>query len=758
MTFNVVTTFNNFARGQIDADLNGRFDLPIYTSGAEAFQNFESVFEGNAVFRNGFENLLAFEDCAFIEFKFSQNQNYVLVLYNTKMRFLSYDGSGAFGWVLDGALNILEIDTPWSLAESKTIALEQSYSQNFDGMILCHDDHEPQQLTRLAANDFELRGYSRKKDPFATQYGAGKTITGVTQATTAVISIASHGWSVGDRVLVNSVGGMTEINEWVLYVLEVVSANEIRVDLDTTEFTAYTSGGSAALVTAGDFPKRVMHYKGRLYYGNTPAKPTDVFGSEAGDTKNHLAPTSIEPDSAFQFTIQEFTSEIDWFYPGQNSLIAGASNAVVAINGGSVDAAITAETFEANRTTADAASTVQPFSKDGYIFYAINDGRNLMYFSYDLLSETFKAKDANVLSYYITKSTIKKMRHVKTKDDLIYIIKNDGKLVSCTFNEDEKIIGWHIHPRPGATIQDIAQISNNEGVQQLFALTVIDGEYYIERKSQRVEFSRRVDFYTGNKSADNEAHYRLTMEELKNSVHLDNFSTYSDLRSTTITYDAGAGTVTDAGSGFVSGDVGKHIVYKTATGYESGRFEITAYNSSSSVDVDVLQEPTSNSYSSWYLTFDTLSGLDRFDGVEVAVVVDGGFLDNMTVSSGELDLGVQATHAAVGYAYRGYIQSFTLGFAAQGRNTQMMVKNITRAGIRFYDTVGGKFGADPYLLEEIQDQKDGDLNYLPPPLINGTRYVDFSGDFEVDAKFVLVQDIPGPMAVTAVMVEGSYAA
>ena len=76
---------------------------------------------------------------------------------------------------------------------------------------------------------------------------------------------------------------------------------------------------------------------------------------------------------------------------------------------------------------------------------------------------------------------------------------------------------------------------------------------------------------------------------MKECIHLDQALTLSNLQEQLGTFDSGAGTFTDTDGIFVGGDVGKHIVYKTLTGYESGRFEITAVNSANEVDVDVLQ-------------------------------------------------------------------------------------------------------------------------------------------------------------------------
>lgn len=680
----ITLAYTNWARGQVDKELSGRFDLPIYTNSARRMENFLTNFEGNAYFRTGFIDMIgeAFEDCAMHEFKFNNAQNYILLFTDTELRFLTYDSSGAFGFVQSGGSDLV-VTTPYSLAESK----ELQFTQNGDVMKITHQSYAPRDLTRVAANNFTL-GLS--------------TVTG--------------------------------------------------------------SGFGA-----GNYPKCCMFYKGRLYFANTETSPTKVWGSEAGDFENFT--TGTDDDDPLAFSIADISQPIERLFGGENSLIAFSADAPVAINGGSVGSPITPSTVEATITSSDGSSDVQPFLKDGFVFYIGKNGRNTYYFTYDLLTETFSEQDANFLSYDITKSKITKLRHKKDKYDVIYALRSDGRLCTLNFQKDENIIGWHLQSSQGL-IEDIVSITNNEGDPQLFALMNYDGTYYIERLADFVEFSDRGDFHTGqgNKDADDEAFLRKQSDELLDCVYLDNALVFSNLQSNSITYteftsgspfstafssafgfgnNEADGQIVATSSVFSASDVGKQIVYKTQTGYESGRFEIVSYSNDTTVDVIVLQEPTSNTYTDWYLTFSELSGLSRYNGSEVSVVVDGGFFNTFEVTDGEIDLGDQVCCVVVGYSYEGVIQSFPIGLQIKGENTQATQKVINKVGLRFVDSAGMTFGTDRYNLEPVQQQTQGDLNYLPPPLMNGTNFVSYSDAYGVDKEYFVVQDKPLPCTLVA---------
>jgi hypothetical protein len=73
--------------------------------------------------------------------------------------------------------------------------------------------------------------------------GSSIAISAISKGATAQITATSHGLSVGDFVVITGVSGMTEINGLLGTVISVPTADTIVVDIDTTAFTNYSSGG-----------------------------------------------------------------------------------------------------------------------------------------------------------------------------------------------------------------------------------------------------------------------------------------------------------------------------------------------------------------------------------------------------------------------------------------------------------------------------------------------------------------------------------
>lgn len=90
------------------------------------------------------------------------------------------------------------------------------------------------------------------------EYGVTKTanaspftITAITQAGNARVTVsAPHGQAVGRSVYITGVVGMTEINDRA-YTILAVDTNWVEIDVDSSAFTAYSSGGSAYFGSCG---------------------------------------------------------------------------------------------------------------------------------------------------------------------------------------------------------------------------------------------------------------------------------------------------------------------------------------------------------------------------------------------------------------------------------------------------------------------------------------------------------------------------
>ncbi|MBI1686384.1 ubiquitin-activating E1 FCCH domain-containing protein [Caulobacter hibisci] len=79
---------------------------------------------------------------------------------------------------------------------------------------------------------------------------SGKSISGVTKANPAVVTITGHGYSAGDTLYISGVKGMTQLNGQIVTVASVVDANKIKLNIRTDSgYSTYTSSGTTTKCT-----------------------------------------------------------------------------------------------------------------------------------------------------------------------------------------------------------------------------------------------------------------------------------------------------------------------------------------------------------------------------------------------------------------------------------------------------------------------------------------------------------------------------
>jgi uncharacterized protein (TIGR02217 family) len=76
-------------------------------------------------------------------------------------------------------------------------------------------------------------------------FAANKTasVTGITQAASAVLTVGAHSFAVGESVHIAGVVGMTQINN-LRGQITAVGATDIAVNINSSAFSAYASGGT----------------------------------------------------------------------------------------------------------------------------------------------------------------------------------------------------------------------------------------------------------------------------------------------------------------------------------------------------------------------------------------------------------------------------------------------------------------------------------------------------------------------------------
>jgi hypothetical protein len=351
------------------------------------------------------------------------------------------------------------------------------------------------------------------EDAGLTLVTSSQTITGITNANPGVITSVGHGYATDDEIRIVSVGGMTELNGKFFRVVKINNDTCSLKDLfgtaiNTTSFTAYTSGGSATKVfeltspylssdlfkfqfdqegnvayfvhrsyapykltrvsstswtfatysrtadpfTGADlFPGAVNFYEGCIYFASSNTYPDRLWRSrgpdETGATRYDDFTTGSDADHAIITSVSTGTGDIayiHWLAGLQKFMAIGTEGGVLGLDGGG-DFAITPDNYRIRPIDPVGVQGIMPVINGQSIFYMQKGSRILRSFDYDLVLDNYRSTDRQFVASHLTRGGIKQLAIQRWKTDLLWAVRNDGVLLSLTIKPKEDVSGWHRH-------------------------------------------------------------------------------------------------------------------------------------------------------------------------------------------------------------------------------------------------------------------------------------------------------------------------
>ena len=556
-----------------------------------------------------------------------------------------------------------------------------------------------------------------------------KTITGVTQADPGVITSNSHGFSNGDEIYIDSVAGMTELNGRNYRVANATTntftlTNLFGDAIDTTDFTAYTSGGTAteiyniatpyavadlptlrfvqsadtmfivhpsyairtltrsadnnwtfatptitgtpdpALNTGtDDYPSVVTFFEQRLVYGATNNNPQTLWFSKNGDYSNFTAGTGA--DDALIYTIASNQVNAIRYLSATRVLTIGTTGGEYVLTATS-DGPITPTTTLIRKYSNYGSAAIEPVQVADVTLFVQRGGRKVREFRYvgDINVAAYQAPDITIVAEHITAGGLSAFAYQQEPDGVIWAIRADGSLIGVTYRREEEVVAWHKHVIGGEFDGGQAIV---ESIATLPSDTGEDELYMIVKRTingvtkRYVELMRPFDF----------------------------------------------GGVT-TGAFFVDSGL---------------RYDGSAIGS--------------------------LKGLYHLEGETVTVLANGASHPNRVVADGGVSLAYSSTTAAIGYGYTSSMQTMRIESGSADGTSQGKPKRIHAITLRLHETVGIEVGNSPSENDRIFFRDSSMAMDQAVPLFTGDKDIEFPGGYDEDDRLYIRQTQPLPMSVLA---------
>jgi len=555
-----------------------------------------------------------------------------------------------------------------------------------------------------------------------------KNITAITKANPGVLTSSSHGFSNGDEVYIDSVGGMTEINGRNYRVANSTTNTFTLTDLfgsaiNTTNFTTYTSGGTATEIfevatvytEAQLFDLRFAQSADTMYIVH-PSHPVKTLTRTDHNAWTFTNLTINENDTPTLTSTNNYPSVVSFF---EQRLVFGntnnnpqtlwfskngdygnfhtgtsdddaliytiASNQVNAIrylsatrvltvgtSGGEYvltstnDGPVTPTTTLIRKYSNYGTAQIEPVQVADVTLFVQRGNRKIREFKFvgDVNTGGYSAPDMTILAEHVTEGGLDHMAYQQEPDSIVWCVRNDGTLLGMTYRREEQVVAWHKHVIGGTFNSGQAVV---ESIATLPTDTGEDELYMIVKRTINSATKRYV-------------------EKLK-------------------LFDFGNNTT-------------------TAFFVDSGL-----------------------SYSGGSTT--SLSGLYHLEGETLQVLGNGATHPDETVSSGGITLDYSSTSAAVGYGFDSNLQTLRIDSGSVDGTSQGKPKRIHQITVRFFETVGAEVGNDSGEIDRIFFRDSSMDTDTAVPMFTGDKDIEFPGGFDDDDRVYIKQGQPLPLTVLA---------
>lgn len=478
MRANLIKT--NFTAGEISPRLMGRVDIARYANGAKVIENAVCVVQGGVMRRPGtrFAAAAKFGDrkARLIPYVFNRSQSYMLEFGDRYMR-IYQDGQQ----LVNGDGTPYEIASPYSVDQLPAI----NYVQGADTMFLVNQDVRPHRLQRRGQLDWVLEPAPFIVEPFdeirdtpdkwckpSVKEFVGSEITLTLsdaeppEDSEDLPPFTGAGWvaeDVGSYVRINS--GLVLLNS---ITSEQVAVGTIRTDLSATQAASPGAWTREDTVWSDEFgyPGAVTLYQQRLVLAGSTKYPQAIWFSETGVYLSFELGT--DDDDAISFTLSSDQLNPIVHLAQMNTLIALTFGGEFTITAGN-DAAITPTNISVKNPSPYGCNNIRPVRVGTEIMFIQRAGKKLYAVAYDPDSfVSYSANDMTVLAEHITGTGVLDMAYQQQPDAFIWLVRNDGVLISLAIDRAQDVIAWSRQTTEGA-FESVASIptENNDAVYVL---------------------------------------------------------------------------------------------------------------------------------------------------------------------------------------------------------------------------------------------------------------------------------------------------
>lgn len=296
-------------------------------------------------------------------------------------------------------------------------------------------------------------------------YVSATQCTGTTTSDFASFSYATGGYGItGNAWRTEDVGKYVRINGGIAKITAWVNAFEVTATILTALASTIASPPLAWSLeasvwsVANGYPRTVSLHEQRLIAAGTAQYPQTLWGSRIGEYFDFTKGSN--DDDSYSFTIASDQINPISYVASLRNLVVYTYGGEFSLRGG-IEKPITPTNVQIKPESPHGTKGVRPVLVGKESLSVQRSGRKVRAMSYDYSGDGYRSPDLSVLAEHITAGGITDMAYQQEPDLLLWAVRGDGALLSCTIDREQSVIAWAQHFTDGA-VESVATIPNGD--------------------------------------------------------------------------------------------------------------------------------------------------------------------------------------------------------------------------------------------------------------------------------------------------------
>lgn len=357
------------------------------------------------------------------------------------------------------------------------------YAQSADVMYLCHPDYTVKKLSRTGHTSWTITEVDFTNGPFLDHNITTTTLNPTNKnagQSTVVTASSTVGINGGQGFLSTDVDRLVHINDGHIIITAVTSTTQVSgtVLVSMTNSNPVTDWALGAFSDTTGYPSCVSFYEQRLVFAGTETQPQTLYFSKSGDYENmddgyH---TTVADDDAIIYTIASNQVNAIRFLSATRTLIVGTVGGEFSVSGGGTDDPVSPTNILIKKQSNHGCANTDAIPVGNVTLFLQRAKRKIRELAYNFDVDGYVAPDMTILAEHISESGINEMSYQQEPNQIIWCVREDGRLIGLTYQREQQVVAWHQHIFGGAfsagdaVCETVATIPTNDKEYQTWVI------------------------------------------------------------------------------------------------------------------------------------------------------------------------------------------------------------------------------------------------------------------------------------------------